>query len=446
MMATAPTALAASSFDSMVDGLDDWEVDPIFTVGEEIDGYTPPGVLDGLGAYKLDSNTVRVLATHELGNNRGYPYDLSDGSRGTFSLTGARVSYFDIEKSSQMIVDAGPAYDKIYDANGDVATDSSFLANNAPGLARFCSASLFEAGEFGGQRGLANRVFMAGEEDGGGFNAVGGSEWALDPATGTLWALPDLGRGAWENVTVLDTGSKKTVAVMLSDDTSPFDIDPTAANGTEAAPLYLYVGTKDPSGDFPARNGLRGGDLYVFVAKNGVETPADFNGNGTLAGNWAKIDNAPNLALADEFGANGYDEYGYPTQRNLWAQARNAGSFGFSRPEDLATNPSDGREVVLVSTGVDTYVDGADTFGTTYKIKTNFNNISATARIIYDGDADPARSLRSPDNLDWADDGWIYIQEDKAEDETLDGEPLFGPGAANSYEAGIVRMDKKATN
>lgn len=58
-----------------------------------------------------------------------------------------------------------------------------------------------------------------------------------------------------------------------------------------------------------------------------------------------------------------------------------------------------------------------------------------------DGDADATRALRSPDNLDWADDGFIYVQEDKAEDDTLTGEPPFGAGAVNPNEAGIVRVD-----
>ncbi len=446
MAMTAPTARAAGLDESMVDGTGGWQAEPVFTVGESIGDYTPPGVLDGIGAYRLNRNTVRVLANHELGFDRGYPYEVSDGSGGAFTLTGARVSYFDVDRATREIVAAGPAYNAIYDANGDRASDASFLANEFPGFSRFCSASLFEAGQFGGGRGLADRVFLTGEEDGGSFNPVGGAEWALDPATGSMWHLPDLGRGAWENVTLLDTGSRNTVAIMLSDDTAPFDIDPVSSNGAEAAPLYLYVGQKDPKGDFPARNGLRGGKLYVFVAGNGATTPSEFNGSGDLPGRWVEIDNSPNLAMADEFGASGYDEFGYPTQRNLWEQARDAGAFGFSRPEDLATNPAKGDEVVLASTGVDTYENGVDTFGTIYTIKTNFNDMSVTARIIYDGDDDPARTLRSPDNLDWADDGWIYVQEDKAEEDTLDGEPLFGPGAANPHEAGIVRMTRSGSN
>ena len=176
----------------------------------------------------------------------------------------------------------------------------------------------------------------------------------------------------------------------------------------------------------------------------------EFNGSGSLAGSWMEIDNTPVPGMSSEDGSTGYDEFGYPTQRTLWLQAGAVGAFGFSRPEDSAVNPENGTEIVLASTGVDNYAidpltgDGADTFGTIYTVQIDFsviNTPTASLTIIYDGDADPDRRLRSPDNLDWSDDGYIYIQEDEAEEQSLSGEPLFGAGAANPNEAGIVRLD-----
>jgi len=184
---------------------------------------------------------------------------------------------------------------------------------------------------------------------------------------------------------------------------------------------------------------LRGGDLFVWVADNGATSPATFNGSGKLHGAWVQIDNSPTGPPSID-GSTGFDHFGYPTQGTLWNRARALGAFGFSRPEDIATNPNNGKEAAFASTGVDTYEGGVDTFGTVYTIKTNFNAMTAALTIVYDGDADPTRALRSPDNLDWADDGRLYIQEDEAEEDTLGGEPLFGPGAANPNEAGIVRM------
>jgi myo-inositol-hexaphosphate 3-phosphohydrolase/phosphodiesterase/alkaline phosphatase D-like protein len=530
----SPTMLAAK---------DGYLAEAVFTIGETFSGttgalnettagdYTPVGVLDGLGAFAHDvdgdgaADVVRLLANHELLNNRGNAYEVSDGNGGTFSMTGARISYFDFDIESRQIVDAGLAYDTIYDGNGDIASDQTFLseayapffggpesASQWQGFSRFCSGMLVEAEQFGNNRGLVDTVYFAGEEDGGGYNSVGGAEWALDVETGALHQVPAMGRGAWENVTQIDTGDRKHVAFVLSDDTAPYDFDGDGED--EAAPLFLYVGEKDRhSDDFLARNGLADGKLYVWVAEaeelapyeaikahiaqvlasddltrreerklaradsfadrhegderlleklaerldvdltgDSIDSPLEFSGTGAeIAGRWVEINNEPRPGMASEDGTTGFDEYGYPTQGNLWLQAKEAGAFGFSRPEDVATNPDNGSEFVLASTGVDTYdIDpetgnGADSFGTVYTMEVEFGRKAAlkssTLKIAYDGDDDPARALRSPDNLDWARDGLIYVQEDKAEDDTLTGEPLFGTGAANPEEAGIVALD-----
>lgn len=535
----APTA-------AMIAPEEGYGVDVALTIGETIDRttgtynptsaetYTPVGVLDGLGAMRVDldgdgqSDAVRVFANHELQQSAGSAYEVSDGAGGSFELRGARVSYFDFDIDTREIIDGGLAYNKIVDANGDVATDNTFLpiayapafggpetATQWQGFSRFCSSVLVEAEQFGKGRGLTDTIYFAGEEDGTGFNSVGGAEWALDVKTGTMYQVPALGRGSWENVTQIDTGDRKHVAFILADDSAPFDFD---GDGTdEAAPLLLYVGEKDKgSDDFLARNGLTDGKLYVWVAEpaelsleakadrvdahidsalaagglrwieearlklldrlleqsadkesvvefiadrldvdltgDPIDSPAEFNGSGQSAnGRWLAIDNTPRPDLASEDGTTGYDEYGYPTQGNLWLQAAALGAFGFSRPEDVATNPSNGAEFVLASTGVDTYdIDpatgnGVDTFGTLYTMEIDFKNgqpKAAELAILYDGDGDPDRALRSPDNLDWADDGLIYVQEDKAETDTASGDEfLFGPTAVNPNEAGIVMVD-----
>jgi len=69
---------------AQLQGLNGYAVDPIFTIGETfisgIQGdYIPPGILDGLGAFPLDEDTVRVLANHELRSSQGYAYTLPCG-------------------------------------------------------------------------------------------------------------------------------------------------------------------------------------------------------------------------------------------------------------------------------------------------------------------------------------------------------------------------------
>ena len=460
-VSTALSAGQASANDSMAYGLNGYTVSaPLLTIGETFyytDGdlnpstagaYTPPGILDGLGAYELDKHTVRVFANHELTFGDGYPYEVSDGLGGTFSMTGARISYFDIDKFSKDIVDAGLAYNTVYDANGNIATNTSFLPADQEGFGftRFCSAVLVDPLEFGRKgkghgnaygagRGIEDRIFFTGEETGGSFTGTGGAEWALDVETGAIWAVPAMGRGAWENITQVDTGSKNTVAFILADDQSPFDADGDGKE--EAAPLYLYVGTKKKGGNFLERNGLSGGKLYVFVPSNPAKiSPAQFNTAGTLDGSWVEIDNSPSGTPSND-GSTGFDEYGYPTQETLWTRAEALGAFQFSRPEDVATNPKNGSEAVLASTGRENEPDlfgTADQYGTIYTIDTNFRNMKAELRIVYDGDADPEGILRSPDNLEWADDGMIYVQEDKAVNTGL-------YTAKNDDESGIVKLD-----
>jgi len=453
-IAAAVAAGQVSANNSMAKGLNGYTVSPpLLTIGETFyyttgdlnpttaGNYTPVGILDGLGAYALDEQTVRIFAAHELSSGAGYRYAVSNGQGGTFELNGARISYFDVDKFSKDIVDAGLAFNTIYDANGNVASDTTFLPLDQEngGLSRFCSAVLVDPLEFGRKkdadwkrRGIVDRIFFAGEETGGGFSGTGGAEWALDVENGDLWAIPAMGRGAWENIAQIDTGSRNKVAFILTDDTSPFDADGDGEK--EGAPLYLYVGTKQPNGNFLERNGLSDGKLYVFVANDkSVTTPEHFNTAGTLKGKWKKIENSPNGTLSND-GSTGFDEYGYPTQKTLWTRAEALKAFKFSRPEDIATNPKNGSMAVLASTGREFDFNGADIYGTIYTIDTNFNNMKAKLKIVYDGDADPAGTLRSPDNLEWADDGMIYVQEDKAVKTAT-------YTAKNGAESGIVRID-----
>jgi secreted PhoX family phosphatase len=432
-------------------GLDGYQVDPIFTVGEEINGYTPPGILDGLGAFALDDNTVRILSNHEFSADEGYAYTLANGTE----LTGARVSFFDINKETLELEDSGLAYDKIINRAGEGVDEASDL--EFEGIDRMCSAQYVAAEQFGDGRGLADNLFFTGEE------TDGGTEFVLDPATNTLQAAPWMGRAAWENVTELDTGTTDKVAFLVGDD-------------REAAPLLMYVGEKDTCKEagLLERNGLTDGKLYTWVPDgeladtptftnedgevvddDNAPDPAGFNGTGnSQAGSWVELDYyRPDLAasavdtnddgeIQDELG---YDELGFATQAQQDELAINAGSFQFSRPEDVATNPEDGTQAILASTGRGGRYTG-DNWGTTYKIDTEFGEsgdpLTGQIDVLYDGDdagngqfEDSDFGLRSPDNLDWADDGYVYIQEDRA---TAEDEDF---GGTSGEEASIWRLD-----
>jgi hypothetical protein len=306
------------------------------------------------------------------------------------------------------IIDAGIAYDKIYDVDGNRASSSSFL-NSGSGLSRFCSASLIPAHRFGSGRGLEDALYFTGEE------TSSGALWALDPSTSSLWHVPDMGRGSYENVAQIDTGTTTDVAFIMCDDNT--------------APLYLYIGQKNPTGDILSRNGLRGGKMYVLVSNTGELSASSFNGHGSsLKAAWVQIDNTRILANA---GTSGYDKFGYPSQSNLFAQASAVAAYQFARLEDASVNPLAGNEAAIATTGT----GGADKYGTVEIVRTNFTDLSsptALLTIVYDGDADSLRLLRSVDNIEWSADGKIYAQEDKA---------TSSFSSTNTDEAGIVQLD-----
>ena len=404
--------------DAMMVGLNGGQVDPIFTVGQEIGGYYPAGILDGMGAYELNDTTVRVLANHELTSAAGYAYTLANG----VELTGARVSYFDIDKETREVVAAGPAYDTIIGMDGtpvDSELDLAFLGRGH-GISRLCSAVHVEGGTFG----FVDDIFFMGEEDSGANGGLGGLEYALNVATGTIYAVPAMGHAAWENITPLDTGTADKIALLIGDDRG-------------GAPLYLYVGQKgvdaegNTAGDFLARNGLANGTLYAWKNDDGSTNPEEFHGTGNSAtGTWVEIDVQSGILR------------GIPFQD---FQIQQTGSFQFSRPEDLATDPSDGTRAVFASTGRGSLYP-SDNWGTTYIVDVDFDasGVPTTAQldIIYDGDdagagqfSSPDHGMRSPDNLDWADDGLIYLQEDRS---TSPGS-LFGGDSGE--EASIWRLD-----
>jgi secreted PhoX family phosphatase len=412
---------------AQVTGLGTWNTSPVFTIGETINGYTPPGIPDGMGAFERNDK-VLIVSNHELVSSAGYPYSLDNGT----ALTGARVSFLLFDKESRELEDAGLAYDTIYNRAGDIVDEASDLDFN--GLNRLCSAGSFTKG----QAGFVDDVFLTGEE-----TSAGGTEFALDVVGGELWALPWLGRAAWESVAALEIGgiNKTHVAILVGDDRGD-------------APLLLYVGEKIPGGNFIERNGLANGRLYMWVADNGDLSPAQWNGTGTSrSGRFVEVENynADEAGSADSQGELGFDELGFATQMELDNQKVTIGAFNFSRPEDLHTNPKsgNGNQVVFASTGRNTTINqGKDVWGTTYLVDVKINrgrikndNITAAITILYDGDdaglqfPHPDFGIRSPDNLVWADDGLIYIQEDRS---------ISAFGDTSGEEASLWKLDPKS--
>ncbi len=370
-----------------------WQSQSLFTIGDIINNYAAPGLLDGLGAYALTNTTIRIFANHELKSNKAYAYSLANGT----TLKGARISYFDLDINSLLIKNAGLAYHTIYDRSGKIVTHAAQInerGQNTAGLARLCSARSIKAGQYN----FADDIFFSGEEKNN------GTEWALDIKNNTLWAIPALGRGAWENVSPIATGHKNKIALLAGDDRI-------------SAPLYLYLGEKNALGDnsFLDRNGLKKGALYCWKANNGDTSPKTFNGFGaSRQGIFIPL----TVQRIEKSGQRGYDQQGYLNDHALRALAHSKACFSFSRPEDLHEDPNHPTRIAFASTGNGrTHPD--DNWGTIYIADFDFqdiNKVRAQLRIIHDADAlaIPDSGIRNPDNLTWANDGYIYIQEDRA--------------------------------
>lgn len=187
------------------------------------------------------------------------------------------------------------------------------------------------------------------------------------------------------------------------------------------APLILYIGEKQ-AGGFLERNGLAFGYFYVWVADDGTQAPNEdpkFLGTGnSKTGAFKSIEHYQ----TDMAGEDGFDEQGFADQNTQDNLAEAAGAFRFSRPEDVSTNPGNGHQAVLHSTGRSSLFGGVEKWGQTLRITVDFESftaggdIPAEVEILYDGNdfENEDDGIRSPDNGVWASDGMIYIQEDRS--------------------------------
>lgn len=427
LLVSLASIVMAHGFDTayphpQIQGLNGWKVTALFSVGETLPssrmpwGYVPVGKLDGIGAEKRHHNTVRAYVNHEFNQGDGYAYTLANGTK----LKGARVSFFDIDIEGRKITDSGLAYNTVFDRQFMEVTDPSQINENGNGIdgfTRLCSGQLVEEGN----GNFEDAIFLTNEEaKDSSLPPHGGSLWALDTKRGELHAVPVAGRASWENTGALSAPGDR-IALLIGDDHAP-------------APLWLYIGMKNasiydikdalprglnpPRTNFLNRNGLLVGDLFYFVPDSGITDHSHFQGTGRMMeGSWRKI-----KVLDDSrAGQAGYDVFGYKDKETLRQEAFAGGAFKFLRPEDVSTNPLLPFQAVLASTGRGSLAHGDADWGTVYVVNTDFLNMRAMVNIIYDGNdaggnqfPGPDFGLRNPDNVDWADDGFIYIQEDRA--------------------------------
>jgi Ca2+-binding RTX toxin-like protein len=233
-------------------------------VGTHPDGSPRPmvGVPDGIGAFDNGDGTVTVMFNHELGSTAGAVRE--HGS------TGAFVEKMVINKATLQVVAAEDLAKSVFqDPDGD-----GVYVNATTAFERLCSADLAPTSAFYNARtnlGTTERIYMAGEETGPPFTPDNGRGWAFvvtGPDAGKVFELPAAGNISFENLVASPASGNKTV-LMEMDDTSPL------------GQVYMYVGTKQATGNTIEKAGLTNGALYgvkvtgMLDETNGTVLPGD---------------------------------------------------------------------------------------------------------------------------------------------------------------------------
>lgn len=287
----------------------------ILTANDVVNGYRMAGTPDGAGVYDNEDGTFTMLVNHEFLNTAGVPR--AHGS------TGAFISKWTINKSNLSVVKGEDLTKTVKLWDGKAYYTSNAANPSAKGaFSRFCSADLPDLSAFYNNKnanGTTEKIFMNGEETGPEGRAFAhiltGSE------TGTAYELPYLGKFSWENSLARPYSSDKTV-VIGTDDATPGQV-------------YMYVGTKQKTGNVIEKAGLTNGKLYG-VAMNGVALES----NGTVLYNNGSVPfKMIDLGVVRDSSGNGLN--------NL---SNKLGVTNFLRPEDGTWDPQNPSDFYFVTT------------------------------------------------------------------------------------------------
>jgi hypothetical protein len=255
----------------------DVQLASILTTGDAVQGYLMAGIPDGLGAYDNGNGTITVLMNHELGSAVGIAR--AHGGKGAF------VSEWVIDKTTLQVKSGADLMKKVY---GFDTVTSTWVEQLNVAFARFCSAdlpavtALFNAASGNGTQA---RIFLTGEENGVASRGLALVASGADKGKTYIlpWAGPYTTLGAgWENLLTHPDSGDKTIVMANADG---------GDNG-----VYLYVGTKQKTGNEVEKAGLVGGQAYrVSVNAGAAETTAADAGLG-LTSNATTFSLVPNTA------------------------------------------------------------------------------------------------------------------------------------------------------
>ncbi len=321
-------------------------VTSILTVGDALGGYQLQGIPDGMGAFMVGEQ-VKLFIDHEFTSSA------ASGKRahqsGSTSSGGAFLSGWTISPSTFEVING-------FDAMTSVATSTNGTGGARDKFARFCSGDVPAVKAlFNATTGLGtnHRFFITGEESG-----TPGRMIATDLDTGVAYQMTafDASSGSWENGVARPMDSDTTVMIGTSDG---------GANR-----IFVYVGTKQASGNPAERAGLLNGTAYgIQVKVGGVD-----------------------VSTEDRVYALGTASTGpiYSGTFTLAAGGTAAGT-AFLRPEDGAWDPANPADFYFVNTDrmSTTSAGAAQTNGSRlYRLRFNdVNNVLAggTIEAVLDG-------------------------------------------------------------
>lgn len=260
----AASALALDGGTLRLTTYNGWKAFEVISAGEDPagDGFSHAMLthFDGVGAWLVDSETLRVQVNHEIDDTliSEVNMDLADLQTAIGNMISGGTT-----GGVTFVVSARQAYDRWSDDGGSTFIPTSDTSNTS--FDRFCSGQAYAPDTFGIDRGFVDEIYITGEEF-----AAGDRLFAIDSINRDLYQLSGTAGSApggtggipfdsYENVALMDTGETNHVALLLSPD-----------GGTQTMRLYIGEKGKDSGGSasssFLARNGLAYGGWYYLIA------------------------------------------------------------------------------------------------------------------------------------------------------------------------------------
>lgn len=400
-----------------------WSATSLLTVGDAIGGYQMVGIPDGLGAFSNGNGTMTVLANHELGNTVGTV-------RGHGAI-GAFVSKWVINTSTWQVISGGDLVTSA--ANQLMWNGTTWAQPSTPyAIARVCSADLPKAAAFwdaSSSTGYDGLILMNGEETGAEGKAFA---WiATGAEAGKVYELPHHGKYSWENALARSSyGSLAAAANLLqtvvvgTDDSTPGEV-------------YVYIGTKNNSGNAVQKAGLANGLTYGIKVLTATGYTGDIlleNATG-INGTFGLAQIFDNATLANKTGA----QFQTESLRLKVTQ--------FARPEDAHWLDTD--SLIFATTGgtVNSVVVSSKIYqldfnsDATNGILTTGGNIKVLVDSTKLTGKDGAKAA-SFDNITVGDDGMLYIQEDPGNNPYVAKHWVVNPlaGSQSAIETSAVQI------